>query len=97
MKIFVILWVQYPKFLCNWIIRSNLDLIFFNDLNFQGEQAIYESIHIPFNFKTFHNFIDEHNNNYTFLLYDNAQPKKDRIKLVKAEIYSDIKIEKIKK
>lgn len=66
-------------------------------MNKQWEQAIYEWIHIPFNFNEFHKFIDEHNWNYQFIMYDNSANKKDRLKLVKGQMYSDIKINYWKK
>jgi len=93
LNLFVILSCQHAKWVVWTIIRNNLDLIFFNDLTYSNEMAIYEWIHIPFKYKEFHAFIDEHNWNYTFIMYDNSQTKKNRIMLVKSEIFETIEIE----
>ena len=88
-NLFTILWLQYTKALRNWgwSIRNNVDMLFYNDLNMQGEIGVYECVHIPFSYKQFHEFTDANNSNYTFLLYDgNENDKKKRIKLVKAKL-----------
>ena len=62
-------------------------MVFFNDLNFQAEEAILQSIHVPFKYQEFHKFIDDNNSDYTFIMYDNCEKdKKQRIKLVKAKM-----------
>lgn len=86
-KITVILSVQYPKGLFTSSIRGNINYVFFNDLNYEGEDAIYKTIHIPFKYNEFHNFIDNNNDDYKFIMYDNNEKnKKERIKIVKAKI-----------
>lgn len=86
-NLFTIMSVQYPKMVCDTSIRNNIDMVFFNDLNYQGEEAILKSIHIPYKYNDFHDFIDKFNDNYTFILYDNCEKdKKKRIKLVRAKM-----------
>lgn len=90
-KITTILSVQYPKTLCNSAIRCNFNYIFFNDLNYEGEEAILKSIHVPFKYNEFHNFIDKYNNNYNFIMYDNNEKdKKKRIKIIHAPMYENL-------
>ena len=89
----VICSVQYPKQLISSSIRNNLDIVIFSDLGEVALRAIYESIHIPFNFKTFQKFVDENNHNYQFILYNGRiQDKKERLKIVKAKEYLNLKM-----
>jgi len=55
-------------------------------------KAIYESIHIKMSFRQFNDFVNEHNHDYQFVLYDGMISNKDRIKLVKAKQYENMKI-----
>ena len=57
----VILSLQYPKQLCSSSIRNNLDTVFFSDLSEVALHAIYDSIHLSYNFKTFQKFVDDNN------------------------------------
>ncbi len=92
MLLTVICSVQYPKQLISSSIRNNLDLIFFSDMGEVGLRAIYDCIHLPFNFKTFQKFVDENNHNYQFILYNGRiQDKNERLKLVKAKIFRELK------
>ena len=85
--------VQYPKQLISSSIRNNLDIVIFSDLGEIALRAIYESIHLPFNFKTFKKFVDENNNNYQFILYNGrTQDKKERLKIIKAKEYSNLRM-----
>ena len=60
-----------------------------------GLHAIYDSIHLPYNFKTFQQFVDTNNHDYQFIMYDSREPnKKDRIKIVKAKEFNNLKLQK---
>jgi len=86
-KITVILSIQYPKGLLSSSIRGNINYLFFNDLNYEAEDAILKSVHIPFKYNEFHKFIDEHNSDYQFIMYNNNEKdKKKRLKIVKAKM-----------
>jgi hypothetical protein len=92
-KLTVISSVQFPKHLITTSVRSNIDYLFFSDLNEQGLRAVFESIAIPLNFKNFINLVNEYNTDYRFFLYDSKESdKKKRLKLVKAKLYENLKI-----
>ncbi len=92
-KLTVISSVQFPKQLITTSIRSNIDILFWSDLNEQGLRAIYESISIPMNFKTFLNLVNEYNTDYRFFTYNSKESdKKKRLKLVKSKLYTNLKI-----
>ena len=93
LKITCILSSQYPKQLVSSSIRNNLSYVLINDLGETALKAIYESIHIKFSFREFQEFVNEHNNDYTFILYDGVSQKKDeRLKLVRGDILNNLKI-----
>ena len=92
-KLTVICSVQYPKELISSSIRSNIDYLFWSDLNEQALISVYQSIHIPINFKTFQKFVDDNNTNYQFIFYNSKEPdKKNRIKIVKATQFENLKL-----
>ena len=92
-KLSVIASVQYCKELISSSIRSNIDYFFWSDLNENALRSVYESIHVPMNFKTFQKFVDENNTNYQFLLYDSKEKdKKNRLKIIRATEYENIKL-----
>ena len=92
-KLTVICSVQYPKELISSSIRSNIDYLFWSDLNEQALISVYQSIHIPINFKTFQKFVDDNNTNYQFIYYNSKEPnKKDRIKIVKSRVFENLKL-----
>ena len=96
-KITVVISIQYPKQLISSAIRNNLDYIFYSDLGELALRAIYESIHIPYSFKDFQRFTDDNNNNYQFIFYDGrTQNKNERLKIIKAQEYNEIKMIKDK-
>ena len=87
----VILSLQYPKQLCSSSIRNNLDYVFFSDLGEIALKAIYDSIHLPFNFKTFQKYVDDNNHSYQFIMYDGRTSNRaDRLKIVKAKNYENL-------
>ena len=93
LKITCILSSQYPKQLVSSSIRNNLSYVLINDLGETALKAIYESIHIKYSFREFQEFVNEHNNDYTFILYDGVSQKKDeRLKLVRGDILNNLKI-----
>jgi len=86
-KITCICSVQYCKGLISSSIRNNLDYIFFSDIGYIQIEALYEVISVNIDKQTFKSFIDENNNNYQFILYDSREKmKKDRLKIVKADL-----------
>ena len=91
-KITTILSSQYPKQLVTSSIRNNLSYIFINDLGYIALKSIYESLHINMNYKEFQNYIDDNNNNYQFIFYNGMIQQKNRLFLVKAIIYENLKI-----
>ena len=94
-KLTVLASVQYPKELIGSSIRSNIDYLFWSDLNEQGLQAVYQSIHIPMNFKSFNSFVDANNTNYQFIFYNSRESDKTkRIRIVKAIVYENLKFKK---
>ena len=94
-KITVICSVQYCKELISSSIRSNIDYLFFSDLNEQALMACYQSIHIPYNFRTFQRYVDDNNTNYQFIFYNSKEPDKSKkLSIVKAKIYNSLKLEK---
>ena len=93
LKITCILSSQYPKQLVSSSIRNNLSYVLINDLGEQALRAIWESIHIKYSFREFQEFVNEHNNDYTFILYDGITQKKDeRLKLVKGDLLQNLKL-----
>ena len=91
----VIASVQYPKELISSSIRSNIDYLFWSDLNEQALQAVFQSIHVPMNFKNFNKFVDHNNTNYQFIFYDSRNPdKNDRLKVIKAKEFTNMKMDK---
>ena len=91
----VILSLQYPKQLCNSAIRNNLDTVFFSDLGEVALHAIYDSIHLSYNFKAFQQFVDANNHDFQFIMYDSREKnKKDRLKIVKGQEFNNLKLQK---
>jgi len=79
--------VQFGRGVLSPNVRGNIKYLFFNDLNYESEEAVYRSIHIPYKQYELHDFIDEHNDNYNFILYDNIEKnKRKRIKVVKSDL-----------
>ena len=92
----VILSLQYPKTLCSSSIRNNLDTVFFSDLGETALHAVYDSIHLQFNFKAFQKYVNENNHDFQFIMYDSrCKDKNERLKIVKAIEYKNLKLEKI--
>ena len=79
--------VQYCKGLISSVIRNNLDYIFFSDVGYVQIEALYECIWTNLNKKEFIKYIYDNNNNYNFLMYDSKEKeRKDRLKIVHADI-----------
>ena len=94
-KISCICAVQYCKELISSSIRSNIDYIFFSDMNENAIQSIYHSIHVPYNFKMFKKFVDDNNTNYQFIFYNSKEPDKSkRLSIVKARLFNNLKLQK---
>ena len=83
---------QYPKQLVSSSIRNNLSYVFINDLGQIALKAIYESIHINMSFKEFIQYVDENNTDYKFIFYDGMIQSKNRLSLVKAKMYDNLKM-----
>ena len=45
-NICIILSVQFPKILCDNIVRSNLDVVICSKLNYTGMEAVYECLNV---------------------------------------------------
>jgi len=93
-NIYLILSCQHAKEIITTSIRNNLDLIFFNDVNFTNSEAVYRCMHVNFHLKDLIDFIEYVNDGtHKFILYNNNEKDKhQRIKLVKARLYDFIKI-----
>ena len=92
-KITVIMSVQYPKQLCSSSIRSNIDYLFWSDLGEIAIKAVYECIHVKYNFREFKDFVNQNNHSYQFILYDSrTQNREERLKVVKAKELKNIKL-----
>ncbi len=72
LNILIIISTQYSKsFLLNPIIRSNIDYLFFSDLNKKNYENIYDIVITQSSIKKFTAKIQEINNNFQFIMYDN--------------------------
>lgn len=92
-KITVILSLQYPKQLCSSSIRNNLDYVIFSDLGEIALKAVYDSIHIPYNFRKFEEYVNVNNHDYQFIMYDSrTQNRNERLKVIKAKIFDSLKL-----
>ena len=92
-KLTVIVSVQFPKTLISPAIRSNIDYLFWSDLNETGLKAVYESITIKQSFKNFVQFVEEHNHSYQFMFFNGKEnDKTKRFKIVKASEYQNLKM-----
>ena len=92
-KLTVITSVQFPKTLISPAIRSNIDYLFWSDLNETGLKAVYESITVNINFKSFVEYVNEYNHDYQFLFYDGKENDKlKRLKIVKSSVYENLKM-----
>lgn len=99
-NITILLSVQFPRLIVSPLIRSNIDYLFFSQLNNNTLHTIYESIStksIWKNFNDFEDYCENNNDNYKFIFYNNMEHnKKDRIKIVKSILYKSIKMKHIK-
>jgi hypothetical protein len=94
-KLTCLLSCQFPKQIVGTIIRNNLDYIMFSDLGEIATKAIYEATHLGMNYKEFKEFIDRNNHNYQFILYDGrSQDRKERLKVIKANEFNNLKLQK---
>ena len=92
-KLTVIVSVQFPKTLISPAIRYNIDYLFWSDLNETGLKAIFESITVNINFKSFVEYVNEHNHDYQFMFYYGKEnDKKKRLNIVKSSIYDNLKM-----
>ena len=91
-KITVILSSQYPKQLVSSSIRNNLSYIFINDLGYIALKAIYESCHLNLSYREFQDYIDQHNNNFQFIFYNGMIQDKNRLFLVRAKEFQNLKL-----
>ena len=73
-------------------IRNNLSYVFFSDLGEIAMKSIYESIHIKMSFRQFNDYVNENNHDFQFILYDGMTTAMDRIKIVKAKQYDNMKM-----
>lgn len=56
-------------------------------------EAVYDATHTMFKFREFYDFANENNDDYKFILYQQSDNKHDKLKLVKARIYKNLKLE----
>ncbi len=92
-KLTCILSTQFPKQIVGTIIRNNLDYLIYSDCGEISLKAIYESIHIPFNFREFKEFTQKNNHSYQFIMYDGrSQNRDERIKIIKAKMLNNLKM-----
>lgn len=86
-NITIILSSQYVKSLVSSAIRSNFHLLFFNQLNFNNLQCVYEMVYINIDKKEFFKFIYSIKEKFTFIYYNNMGcPIEEAFKLCRWEI-----------
>ena len=80
---------QYAKsFLLNPIIRGNIDYLLFSDLSRKQFENIYDIVITDLNIRNFGDKINEINNNFQFVLYDNkTRDRQKRWKIIKSELF----------
>jgi len=97
-KITIIVSVQFGKCIIWPSVRNNIDYLFFSEVNNDCLESIYKSIStkkIFKNFIAFEKFVEDNNWDFKFIFYNNKEhDKKSRIRIVKAQLYDEIKFEK---
>ena len=87
--------LQFSKYICSPIIRSNVDYMFFSDVSNDSLEPLYYCLstrQLFKNFKEFAEYVDNNNDNYQFIFYNNREHnKKRRIILIKAQLLNNLK------
>jgi hypothetical protein len=72
----------------NPIIRSNIDYLFFSDLNKKNYENIYEIVITDLSIKQFSAKINQLNNNFQFIMYDNnTKDRQKRWHVIKSKLF----------
>ena len=72
----------------NPIIRSNIDYLFFSDLNKKNYENIYEIVITDLSIKQFTAKINQLNNNFQFIMYDNnTKDRQKRWHVIKSKLF----------
>ena len=89
-KITIIVSVQFSKMLVSPLIRNNIDYLFFSQVWNDVMEWLYKSVSTNRLFKNlmdFEIFVDENNDNYQFIYYDNTtHDKNKRLSIIKAKL-----------
>ena len=99
-KVTLIMSLQFCRCILAPALRSNIDYLFISEINNNSIQTVYESISTKKIFKDikeFESFIEDNNNDYQFIFYNNMEKdKKKRISVIKSILYNKIKLKRIK-
>ena len=72
----------------NPIIRSNIDYLFFSDLNKKNYENIYDIVITDLSIKQFTHKIQQINNNFQFIMYDNnTKDRQKRWHIIKSKLF----------
>ena len=91
----VIVSSQNAAYFLSPTIRTNIDYLAFRKVENTYKKTLWNICNTKMTFEGFKEFVNEHTTDYKFILYDNtsqAKDDKERIKVVKAILYKDMKI-----
>ena len=75
--------------------RSNIDYLAFRKVENTYKKTLWNMCNIKMKFERFKDFINDNTTDYKFILYDNtsqSQDENERLKVVKAVLYDDMKL-----
>ena len=75
--------------------RSNIDYLAFRKVENTYKRTLWNMCNTKMEFKEFKDFITDNTTDYKFILYDNtsqSQNENERLKVVKAVLYNDMKV-----
>lgn len=96
----VIVSCQNAAYFVNPTVRDNIDYLMFRKTENTYKRALWEACNTRMTFPEFKQFIDDNTEDYKFILYDNVSQKgsdKERLKIVKAELFDEMKATEKKK
>jgi hypothetical protein len=75
--------------------RTNIDYLAFRKVENTYKKRLYEMCNTKMKYEEFKDFLDKNTTDYKFILFDNtSQTSKDkeRLKVVKAKLYDELKL-----
>jgi len=94
-NISVIVSVQNASYFLSPTLRTNIDYLAFRKLENNYKKILWDVCDIEMSFNDFKTFIRDNATDYKFILYDNKSDSKhdeDKLKIVKADLYKDMKV-----